>query len=102
MANVRLMPPANGLSSVTTPANGRSYTCASGSTIDVPDFDAFVLRANGWVNAAGGGATVSAVGATAARPANPSKQQTFHDTTLGKTIVFDGKTWRDPATGSAA
>jgi hypothetical protein len=94
MPNVRLMPP-NGVST-TTAVNGRSYTCAAAATIDVPDFDASVLTANGWVLAPGG-----TVGATAARPVIPAKNQTFHDTTLNVTIVFDGRVWRNPATGAA-
>jgi len=93
MPNVRLMPP-NGVAT-TTAVNGRTYTCAANATIDVPDFDASVLTANGWVKVA------SAVGATAARPTTPHKNQTFHDTTLNVTIVFDGKVWRNPATGAA-
>lgn len=55
------------------------------------------MRANGWVTAATGG-----VGATAARPATPAKNQQFHDTTLGYNIVFDGKVWRNPTSGAAA
>ena len=98
MANVRLMPP-NGIATTHT-VNGRSYTCAPGSTIDVPDFDAFTLMANGWI-APAAGATTTAVGATTARPVNPAKGQNFHDTTLNLTIVFDGKYWRNPATGAA-
>jgi hypothetical protein len=93
MANVRLMPP-NGVGT-TTVINGRTYTCAGGATLDVPDFDSFSLTASGWVHAAG------SVGSTAARPANPAPRQTFHDTTLNLTIVWDGKAWRNPATGAA-
>jgi hypothetical protein len=92
MPNVRLIPPPGG---ATTPANGRSYTCAANATLDVPDFDAFVLIANGWLKVAG------SVGATSARPASPFKGQTFHDTTLGYNITWDGKAWRNPATGAA-
>jgi hypothetical protein len=95
MTLIRMMPPADGLHPNFT-ANGRAYTCALGSTIDVPDFDAVVLRANGWVASTTGG-----VGATAARPATPSRGQMFHDTTLGLNIVFDGKVWRNPTSGAA-
>lgn len=91
----RVMPPADGLHGSIV-VNGRSYTCAAGSTIDVPDQDAKVMSANGWTVAAEGG-----VGATATRPASPTKGQTFHDTTLGYTIVWDGKAWRNPASGAA-
>ena len=71
-----------------------TYTCAANVTIDVPDFDAFVLTANGFIAVAG------SVGATSARPTNPGKGQTYHDTTLGLTIVFEGTAWRNPANGA--
>ncbi len=51
MPNIRVMPP-NGIAD-TKIVNGRSYTCASNATIHVPDFDAHILTANGWINAAG-------------------------------------------------
>jgi hypothetical protein len=92
MANVRLMPPNN--TAMTMVVNGRSYTCAAGATIDVPDFDAAVLRANGWVE------TASAVGATSARPTAPRHGQKYHDTTLGYSVIYDGKNWRNPSTGA--
>lgn len=94
MATVRLMS-ANNLAKSQT-VNSRTYTVAAGAEIDVPDFDAWVLLADGWVNAAPGATS----GATALRPVNPAKNTTFHDTTLGYTIVYDGKSWRNPATGA--
>jgi lysophospholipase L1-like esterase len=45
MTNIRLTPPS-GITSMQ--ANGRTYTCAQGSSISVPDFDAAVLMSNGW------------------------------------------------------
>ena len=90
----RVFPPADGLHPAIT-VNGRAYTCALGSFLDVPDQDALVMEHNGWTRAAMG------VGATAGRPAAPTKGQSFHDTTLGVTIRWDGKVWRDPATGNA-
>lgn len=91
----RVIPPADGLHPAIS-VNSRSYTCAQGSYLDVPDQDAQRMAANGWTIVAAGG-----VGATAARPASPTKGQQFHDTTLGYTIVWDGKVWRNPATGAA-
>jgi len=91
---MRVMPPAGGAPTYIT-VNDRKYTCAMGSTLDVPDQDAFILAANGWTIVANG------VGSTANRPARPLVGQDFHDTTLAKNIRFDGKTWRDPATGGA-
>lgn len=92
----RLIPPAAGGNPATITVNGRSYSCALGAEIDVPDCDAFVMLANGWVAAAAGGA-----GATAQRPANPTNGQQFYDETLGKTIVYDGQQWCDIDTGGA-
>lgn len=89
---MRVMPPADGLHSTIT-VNGRTYTCALGSTIDVPDQDGIVMEVNGW--------TASPAGATAARPSSPYKGQTWHDTTLGFDIKFDGKVWRNPTSGAA-
>jgi len=89
------MPPADGAHGTIT-VNGRTYTCALGSAIDVPDQDAAIMRANGWVASTTGG-----VGATASRPTSPSKCQMFHDSTLGYNIVFDGKVWRNPTSGVA-
>lgn len=95
MPNVRVLPPTTG--STTCTANGRSYSCAVGSFLDVPDFDALVLMSNGWTSPAGG----AQVGTTASRPARPTKGQSFHDTTLGLVIHFDGANWRNPITGAA-
>lgn len=97
MPNVRLMTVGN--IARATKVNGRTYTCAAGGTIDVPDFDAQVMLADGWINASGG-AVQTTVGTTAQRPAKPSKGQAYHDTTLGLTIVHDTVNWRNPATGA--
>ena len=97
MTTIRLMPPpspAAGVNPITV--NGRYYTCAQGATIDVPDFDAEKLVANGWINVAQHGANT-----TAARPSNPTKGMTFLDTSLGYVIRYDGSAWRNPATGAA-
>jgi hypothetical protein len=93
MTNIRLMPAGSGKITTMT-VNGRAYSCALGATIDVPDFDAFVLGANGWIQ-------VAPVGTTAQRPAKPGVGNFFHDTTVGKIIIFEGAAWRDPATGTA-
>lgn len=91
----RVMPPADGLHP-TISVFGRTYTCANGSYLDVPDGDATVMAHNGWLMVAQQG-----VGVTTGRPANPKKGDTFHDTTLGYTIRFDGLVWRNPASGAA-
>lgn len=95
MPSLRMIPPAT--DNRTIAVNGRTYTCPVDGTIDVPDFDALVMQTNGWHIAATGG-----VGASAARPvyslADKGKQ--FHDLTLGKNILWDGKKWRLLNTGA--
>lgn len=102
ITSILMMPPVNA-GSATTVVNGRSYTCAAGSEISVPWFDADVLEANRWIKSAHGGS-----GATAGRPTTrpdgmpiPRGYQ-FLDTTLGVTIVYStGGVWRDPSSGAA-
>lgn len=84
----------------TIAANGRSYSATPGNPISVPDFDAQVLVANGWLL---GGATLDqAVGPTSARPANPRKGQRYHDTTVGAELLWDGGVWRHTQTGASS
>jgi hypothetical protein len=96
MANVRMLPPADGLRpSFTVPGTLRSYTAALGAFVDAPDFDALVLRSNGWTQMAG------SVGTTAQRPAAPARGVSYFDTTLAVTIHFDGLVWRATSSGTA-
>ncbi len=102
MAYHNMLPPADktfGPNPCTV--NGRTYQCAVGSALLVPDFDGLALSANGWTIVAAGGA-----GTTAQRPvstaSNPIQAGTpYLDTTLGYTVIWDGKTWRNKATGAA-
>ncbi|MDI9846557.1 hypothetical protein QM467_00635 [Rhodoblastus sp. 17X3] len=97
----RLLPPPN-IQQQSVVANGRTYSAAPGSYVDVPDFDAAVLMANGWANVAPSGPTSARPKPGALTPpytAAPGFE--FIDTTLNKWIVFDGLVWRDPLTGSA-
>lgn len=100
--NIRMLPPPAVISQ-TIVVNGRSYSGAPGAVMDILDADAVMLSANGWVK-------VALSGPTSARPltsqatgslyfAAPGLQ--FYDTSLGKIVVFDGATWRDPVTGAA-
>lgn len=91
MPNVRMHPPGAGGSLTIA---GRLYTTPLGTPLDVPDFDALVLEANGWIK------TADAVGATAARPSAPVKGQKFSDTTTAAVIFWDGKVWRNVQTGA--
>ena len=90
---IRLMPPLTGPNSHTV--NGRTYTAPRGTVLDVRDFDGFMLEGNGWLRLDQQGADV-----TANRPTSPRRGQTYHDTTLGFLIVWDGATWRNPANGA--
>ena len=76
---------------------------APGAALDVVDFDAAVLAANSWVKIAPSGASASRPSPLANGTPPYLAAPGFHyfDTTISKLIVFDGATWRDPATGSA-
>lgn len=95
MGSHQVLPPGNA-ATTTTKVNGRTYTCALGSVLTVPDFDADVLEANGWIKG-----SVSGSGASTSRPAVPLKGAEFHDLTLGYNIKWDGKVWRNPTSGAA-
>jgi hypothetical protein len=99
MANIRMMPPQGALKgNATLVVKGRSYTCAVGQTLDVPDFDAPVLEANGWVFTALGG-----VGSTTQRPSNPPLKTRYHDTTLSADVLYVGNgIWVHHDTGASA
>lgn len=100
--NIRMLPPV-AVGQQTQTVNGRRYSSAPGVVLDVPDMDATVLAANGWIMCAPSGTT-------AQRPTtNPNLNPPYvaapnfeyFDTTLLKLIFWDGTTWRDPVTGSA-
>jgi hypothetical protein len=90
MSNVQVMPPAN--RTTVTLAGGRTFTCAYGAAISVPNWVADQLEANGWqqVNA----------DTTANRPTGIQAGFLFMDTTLGKVIKYNGKQWHDLLTGN--
>ena len=92
------MLPPSAASSATTKVNGRTYTCAAGALLSgVPQFDVPALEANGWTKTTSGGS-----GATAARPANPTRGQTFYDTTVGAMLIWTGTIWAHEATGASS
>lgn len=75
----------------TAKRDGRTYTVAANSFIDVPDGDSRTMH--GFVNA-------GLVGTTAQRPVNAAAGAHFIDTTAAKVVVSDGAgSWRDPFTG---
>ncbi len=89
--NVRLMPPIAVVHQACI-VNGRRYASTPGQVLDVAEFDARMLEANGWTR-------VARVGTTSQRPQapdmSPFKGTWYFDTTLGEMIVFDGAKWRD-------
>ena len=91
----RVLPPnTTGVDTITV--NGRTYSASAGGFLDVPDFDAQVMVANGWVPAAPGGS-----GTTAQRPVKPPTNTIYMDTSLTLLIIWDGKVWRNKITGAA-
>jgi hypothetical protein len=111
--NTIRMVPANGTAQqvtngvvVTTTVNGRSYSCAVGSTIDVPEFDAPALQARGLF------VRLDTSGPTSQRPAYPPNANSdariaaspigyrMIDTTLGVAICFNGAAWVNVVTGA--
>jgi hypothetical protein len=102
MSTFRMLPPpAVGQQTVTT--NGRTYTAAPGAVVDVVDFDAAVLGANGWTKVALSGPTTSrpSPNPNAGPPYSATRGLHFYDTTISKWIIFDGQTWRSPVDGSS-
>ena len=99
MTTYRMLPPTDPKFQTMT-ANGRPYVGVPGAALDVPDFDADVLGANGWVKVAPSGPTSARpVGSAGFYQALAGKH--YYDTTLAALIVFDGQTWRSPVNGSS-
>jgi hypothetical protein len=81
-------------------AYGRLYAAVPGTVIDVPDQDALILEANGWIK-------VARVGTTAQRPtgtndpSSPTPGTRYFDIMVGAEIIYDGVSWRSLVDGSA-
>ncbi len=102
MPTFRMLPPINvGQQAIT--ANGRPYSGTPVTAQDVPDMDAGILAANGWVRVALSGPTTARPSAnpTVTPPYTAARGLHFYDTTLGAVVIFDGATWRTPAGASA-
>ena len=97
--NRRMLPPTQ-VGYQTRTVNGRTYTGSTGVVMDIPDFDATTLSANGWIDICPSGTTLQRPTGTLGQY-NASAGFKFFDTTLNQIIVSDGKSWRDPATGNA-
>jgi hypothetical protein len=88
----RVFPPAYVASPCS--ANGRTYASPIGTPVDVADADAYVLGANNWT-------VLAPSGPTSGRIAVRGAGSLYFDNTLASLIIFDGVTWRNPATGAA-
>ncbi|UHC14349.1 hypothetical protein LRS73_17465 [Methylobacterium currus] len=97
--NWRLFPPITARDQ-TRIVNRRTYSGVPGTVVSVPEQDGQMLQANGWTY-------IAPSGPTSARPAGRTglyaahRGAQFFDESLGKLIVFDGQTWRDPLNGNA-
>lgn len=100
MTTHRMLPPVSVLQqSIVTPS-GRAYAASPGSVVDAIGDDARVLSANGWLDIAPSGTTAERpVGALGVYQSVAGSR--YFDTSLNKFIVFDGQTWRDPASGAS-
>lgn len=102
MANMTIIPGFGVPLSITV--NGRTYTSTIGAApLVVPDFDAFVMMANGWIPTArdGGGTTAqrptSGLGGGAIKIGHE-----YYDSTLAANVVWNGKNWIHHSTGATA
>ena len=99
MPNWRMFPPSSPSGTIVVGIGNRTYRCAQGNFLDVADFDAAVLRSNGWTS-------MGRVGSTAERNASvyvgiPGQGGlSYVDTTLGYTVWWDGANWRDTSATS--
>jgi hypothetical protein len=90
----RLFPPAD-RSAQFVSINSRLYAARAGSYVDAPASDAVELVLAGW-------SLAGPVGPTHDRPRDAHPGMVFFDQTLGRAVVWDGRTWRDPFSGEPA
>jgi hypothetical protein len=87
--STKLLFPGDGaVNPYTVPGTTRTYTCAAGASVLVPEFDAILMQNSGWVNSCG---ERGAAGVTASRPASPYVNQVYNDTQAGYLVVYGGK-----------
>lgn len=103
--NFRMTPANLSAGSRTGKVNGRSYTCAVGAVIDVPEGDAQALEAQGFIQLGTSGptsqrATYPPNSLSDARIASVPIGSRMVDTSLTKAIIFNGVVWVDAATGA--
>jgi hypothetical protein len=79
------------------PSTQRPYRAVAGTIVQALPDDAVELAPRGWLQ-------LPTFGTTAQRPAGPTLNPgALHvDSTVSKTVVWDGANWRDVTTGSTA
>lgn len=102
MSNVSMLSPASGGNQVTcggpTLATQRAYTPGAGNVVSVAVADDVVQLANrGWLALPGSGTTAQRP--TGLGGGGLTIGFMFIDTTISKTIIWDGANWRDTQTG---
>jgi hypothetical protein len=100
MPNILMSASKSPYNPFTIPGTGRAYSCASNSTLTVPDFDAAILGTLGWVELTPKGGST---GPTSGRPVNAPLNQQYADTTLSIVVASDGAgNWLNVFTGAAS
>lgn len=81
------------------PGTKRTYSCAAGSNIQVPDFDVQAMISAGWV-----AASATNVNTVSVRPANPTIGTVVLDSTINAMVVYLGPKagWVHHGTGANA
>jgi hypothetical protein len=97
---VRLLPPTN-VQQQTLTVNGRTYSSTPGHVLDVLDFDAAVLSANGWLRVAQSGTTAQRPTSSQGNGSVAATGATYYDETVGALLIFDGAAWRSPVDGAS-
>lgn len=89
MTHLKIAIPGDGAANpFTIPGTARKYSCASGSSIQIPAGDADMLSSHGWI--AIGGGVISSAGGTSQRPRAPMRNQIFLDFDLGEIVAWAG------------
>jgi hypothetical protein len=91
----RLLPPIAVQQQIIV-ANGRTYSSTPGHVVDVLDFDATVLTANGWLRVAQSGTTAQRPTSSQGNGFSAAPGTPFYDMTVGALLIFDGAAWRSP------
>jgi hypothetical protein len=99
MTTRRMLPPAN-VQQQNMTVNGRAYAAQPGTVLDLPQFDAGPLGANGWIDLFDSGPTSARPNSAVGLP-RLFVGCVFVDTTINAVISWDGGAWRSILTGSA-